>query len=65
VRLYEADILDVDSNRKINHGVAICHLETSDWSPSHGAFVALGGKPGQIEVCHWIFEGDMAWTLVD
>ena len=65
VRLYEADILDVDSNRKINHGVAICHLETSDWSPNHGAFVALGGKPGQIEVCHWIFEGDMAWTLVD
>jgi len=65
VRLYEADILDVDSNRKINHGVAICHLETSDWSPNHGAFMALGGKPGQIEVCHWIFEGDMAWTLVD
>ncbi|KAJ1289301.1 hypothetical protein BS78_02G153900 [Paspalum vaginatum] len=65
VRLYEADILDVDSNRKINHGVAICHLETSDWSPNHGAFVALGGKPGEIEVCHWIFEGDMTWTLVD
>ncbi|KAF8643490.1 hypothetical protein HU200_066840 [Digitaria exilis] len=65
VRLYEADILDVDSNRKINHGVAICHLDTSDWSPTHGAFVALGGKPGEIEVCHWIFEGDMTWTLVD
>ncbi|RLN36004.1 BURP domain-containing protein 14-like [Panicum miliaceum] len=65
VRLYEADILDVDSNRKINHGVAICHLDTSDWSPNHGAFVALGGKPGEIEVCHWIFQGDMTWTLVD
>ncbi|RLM86218.1 BURP domain-containing protein 14-like [Panicum miliaceum] len=65
VRLYEADILDVDSNRKINHGVAICHLDTSDWSPKHGAFVALGGKPGEIEVCHWIFQGDMTWTLVD
>ncbi|TKW32709.1 hypothetical protein SEVIR_2G185600v4 [Setaria viridis] len=65
VRLYEADILDVDSNRRINHGVAICHLDTSDWSPNHGAFVALGGKPGEIEVCHWIFEGDMTWTLVD
>ncbi|XP_062200059.1 BURP domain-containing protein 14-like [Phragmites australis] len=65
VRLYEADILDVDSNRKINHGVAICHLETSDWSPNHGAFIALGGKPGDIEVCHWIFEGDMTWTAAD
>ncbi|KAK3133114.1 hypothetical protein QOZ80_6AG0532520 [Eleusine coracana subsp. coracana] len=65
VRLYEADILDVDTNRRINHGVAICHLDTSDWSPTHGAFVALGGKPGEIEVCHWIFQGDMAWTLAD
>ncbi|CAN6162286.1 unnamed protein product [Urochloa humidicola] len=65
VRLYEADILDVESSRKINHGVAICHLDTSDWSPNHGAFAALGGKPGEIEVCHWIFEGDMTWTLVD
>jgi hypothetical protein len=65
VRLYEADILDVDTNRKINHGVAICHLDTSDWSPTHGAFLALGGKPGEIEVCHWIFQGDMTWTLAD
>ncbi|KAL6655827.1 hypothetical protein ACP70R_006653 [Stipagrostis hirtigluma subsp. patula] len=65
VRLYEADILDVSSNRRINHGVAICHLETSDWSPNHGAFIALGGKPGEIEVCHWIFQGDMTWTVAD
>uniref|UniRef100_A0A0E0B1I1 BURP domain-containing protein n=1 Tax=Oryza glumipatula TaxID=40148 RepID=A0A0E0B1I1_9ORYZ len=50
VRVYEADILAVDSNQKINHGVAICHLDTSDWSPNHGAFIALGGKPGEMEM---------------
>lgn len=67
VRVYEADIMaaDVSSGEKINHGVAICHLDTSDWSPTHGAFVALAGKPGEIEVCHWIFEGDMTWTVAD
>ncbi|KAG6505282.1 hypothetical protein ZIOFF_037636 [Zingiber officinale] len=65
VRVYEADILAVDSKEKINHGVAICHIDTSAWSPSHGAFVALGSKPGMIEVCHWIFEGDMTWTVAD
>jgi hypothetical protein len=27
--------------------------------------VALGGKPGEVEVCHWIFEGDMTWTVAD
>ncbi|KAL5222114.1 hypothetical protein ABZP36_026827 [Zizania latifolia] len=65
VRVYEADIMAANSDHKINHGVAICHLDTSDWSPSHGAFTALGGKPGEVEVCHWIFEGDMTWTVAD
>ncbi|KAH0463856.1 hypothetical protein IEQ34_006642 [Dendrobium chrysotoxum] len=65
VRVYVADILAVDTKEKINQGVAICHLDTSDWSPTHGAFVALGPGPGKIEVCHWIFEGDMTWTVAD
>ncbi|XWS50975.1 hypothetical protein CRYUN_Cryun12cG0136800 [Craigia yunnanensis] len=65
VRVYEAEILDVKSQSKINHGVAICHLDTSAWSPSHGAFVALGSSPGRIEVCHWIFENDMTWTIAE
>ncbi|CAI0549611.1 unnamed protein product [Linum tenue] len=64
VRVYEADIADVESREKVNAGVAICHLDTSAWSPEHGAFVALGSGPGEIEVCHWIFENDMTWTRV-
>ncbi|KAL4278396.1 hypothetical protein GQ457_03G011820 [Hibiscus cannabinus] len=63
VRVYEAGILDVRSRSKINQGVAICHLDTSAWSPTHGAFVALGSSPGRTEVCHWIFENDMTWTI--
>ncbi|KAI3467529.1 hypothetical protein Pfo_024192 [Paulownia fortunei] len=65
VRVYEADILDPKSKAKINHGVAICHLDTSSWSPGHGAFNALGSSPGKIEVCHWIFENDMTWAIAD
>ncbi|WMV28717.1 hypothetical protein MTR67_022102 [Solanum verrucosum] len=65
VRVYEADILDSNSKAKINHGVAICHVDTSSWGPSHGAFIALGSGPGKIEVCHWIFENDMTWTIAD
>ncbi|KAG2409389.1 Polygalacturonase-1 non-catalytic subunit beta AroGP1 Polygalacturonase [Vigna angularis] len=49
VRVYEADLLDPESKAKINHGVAICHLDTTTWSPTHGAFVALGSGPGRIE----------------
>ncbi|WVY90759.1 hypothetical protein V8G54_036273 [Vigna mungo] len=65
VRVYEVDLLDPKSKAKINRGVAICHLDTSSWSPSHGAFLALGSGPGQIEVCHWIFENDMTWSIGD
>ncbi|KAI6667923.1 hypothetical protein NL676_007131 [Syzygium grande] len=31
VRIYEVDILDRKSKAKINHGVAICHMDTSAW----------------------------------
>ncbi|KAF6148702.1 hypothetical protein GIB67_013501 [Kingdonia uniflora] len=65
VRVYEAEILDVNSKAKINKGTAICHVDTSSWSTTHGAFVALGSKPGLIEVCHWIFENDMTWATSD
>ncbi|GLU20702.1 hypothetical protein SLE2022_368870 [Rubroshorea leprosula] len=65
VRVYEAEILEVKSRAKINRGVAICHIDTSAWGPGHGAFVALGSGPGQIEVCHWIFENDMTWTIAN
>ncbi|CAI9108982.1 OLC1v1008705C1 [Oldenlandia corymbosa var. corymbosa] len=65
VKVYEVDILDVESKNRINHGVAICHMDTSTWSSGHGAFVALGFGPGRIEVCHWIFENDMTWTMSD
>ncbi|KAG5236246.1 polygalacturonase non-catalytic [Salix suchowensis] len=65
VRVYEADLLDPKNKTKINRGVAICHLDTSSWSPTHGAFLALGSGPGRIEVCHWIFENDMTWTIAD
>ncbi|XP_068637933.1 polygalacturonase 1 beta-like protein 3 [Aristolochia californica] len=65
VRVYEADILDVEKKQKINHGLAICHIDTSSWGRGHGAFTALGGRPGQIEVCHWIFQNDMTWVAAD
>ncbi|CAK8537035.1 unnamed protein product [Lathyrus sativus] len=65
VRVYQADLLDPKSKDKINQGVAVCHLDTSDWSPTHGAFMSLGSGPGRIEVCHWIFENDMSWTVAD
>ncbi|GLJ40908.1 hypothetical protein SUGI_0846260 [Cryptomeria japonica] len=53
---------DYKEEKKINEGVAICHLDTRQWSAKHAAFVALGHEPGEIEVCHWIFENDLVWV---
>ncbi|KAF7124998.1 hypothetical protein RHSIM_Rhsim12G0119500 [Rhododendron simsii] len=38
----EVDKLDKKTKVKINHGVAICHVDTSSWSAGHRAFMALG-----------------------
>ncbi|KAM7251751.1 hypothetical protein ACFE04_023634 [Oxalis oulophora] len=65
VKVYDAEILDLKTKAKVNQGTAICHMDTSSWSPTHGAFLALGSSPGKIEVCHWIFENDMTWTIAD
>ena len=65
VRVYQVDILDPNSKAKINNGVAICHMNTSGWNPTHEVFLALGSAPGRIEVCHWIFQNDLTWTVVD
>ncbi|KAK7845231.1 polygalacturonase-1 non-catalytic subunit beta, partial [Quercus suber] len=65
VRVYQVDILDPNSKAKINNSVAICHMNTSSWNPTHESFLALGSAPGRIEVCHWIFQNDLKWTVVD
>ncbi|KAM7262436.1 hypothetical protein ACFE04_000119 [Oxalis oulophora] len=65
VRVYDVEILNAKTKAKINQGTAICHLDTSTWSAGHGAFSALGSSPGKIEVCHWIYENDMTWTVAD
>jgi len=64
-RVYQVDILDPNSKAKINNGVAICQMNTLGWNPTYEAFLALGSAPGQIEVCHWIFQNDLTWTVVD
>ncbi|KAJ0964218.1 hypothetical protein J5N97_029340 [Dioscorea zingiberensis] len=53
--------VEVKVGEVVNKGVAVCHVDTSEWSSGHEAFMALGFGPGEIEVCHWIYENDLAW----
>ncbi|CAA7403731.1 unnamed protein product [Spirodela intermedia] len=65
VAVYDVELKEDAGGEAVNHGVAICHLDTTQWSAGHAAFVALGPAPGKIEVCHWIFENDLIWVARD
>jgi len=60
LKVYEVSLMQ--KNEKINDGVVICHMDTTDWSAEHVAFMALGHKPGEIEVCHWIYKEGFVWV---
>ncbi|XP_077248313.1 uncharacterized protein LOC143887948 [Tasmannia lanceolata] len=62
VMVYDVELMDEKSRKKVNEGVGICHMDTTQWGATHAAFVALGSRPGKIEVCHWIFENDLIWV---
>ncbi|XP_031479099.1 BURP domain-containing protein 12-like [Nymphaea colorata] len=60
VKVYDVEVML--EGKKANQAVAICHLDTTQWSAGHAAFRALGHRPGEIEVCHFIFQNDFIWV---
>ena len=40
---------------------AICHNDTSQWSPKHLAFQVLKVQPGTVPVCHFLQQGHVIW----
>ncbi|PHU16905.1 hypothetical protein BC332_12600 [Capsicum chinense] len=43
--------------------IAVCHFDTSEWSPSHASFQVLGISPGTSPVCHFFPSGnDIVWV---
>ncbi|KAK4720901.1 hypothetical protein R3W88_011134 [Solanum pinnatisectum] len=42
--------------------IVACHLDTSDWSPSHVSFRVLGLLPGTSHVCHFYPSYSVVWV---
>lgn len=42
-------------------GVAVCHMDTSNWDRDHVAFRVLGGQPGSSPVCHFLPADNLVW----
>ncbi|KAG2705619.1 hypothetical protein I3760_05G063900 [Carya illinoinensis] len=41
--------------------IAVCHTDTSQWSPDHVSFRVLGVKPGTSNVCHFFPADNLVW----
>ncbi|GMP38003.1 hypothetical protein CsSME_00009433 [Camellia sinensis var. sinensis] len=41
--------------------VAVCHMDTSQWSPGHVSFQVLGIEPGSSPVCHFFPSDNLVW----
>ncbi|CAN4112341.1 unnamed protein product [Withania somnifera] len=42
--------------------IAVCHLDTSEWSPSHASFRLLGILPGTSPICHFFPSDHLVWV---
>ncbi|KAL2927473.1 BURP domain-containing protein BNM2A [Bienertia sinuspersici] len=53
------------NNNIIVEAIAVCHLDTSQWSPNHVSFRVLGIKPGSSSpVCHFFPADNLVWVPV-
>ncbi|XP_010248291.1 PREDICTED: BURP domain protein RD22-like [Nelumbo nucifera] len=41
--------------------VAVCHIDTKEFSPDHVAFKLLNVKPGSVPVCHFLPDDTIFW----
>ncbi|KAK7409836.1 hypothetical protein VNO78_00189 [Psophocarpus tetragonolobus] len=41
--------------------MVVCHLDTSQWAPSHVSFQVLGITPGSSSVCHFFPADHLIW----
>nr|GMD97753.1 BURP domain-containing protein 16-like [Ipomoea batatas] len=64
-QVYAVDVINPKKGGAINKLFAICHMDTSSWTPNHVAFKLLKTSPGKGEVCHWMGEMDLLWVGYD
>ena len=58
-KVYSVPLEGADGSRV--KAVAICHTDTSHWSPKHLAFQVLKVQQGTVPVCHFLQEGQVVW----
>ncbi|XVE80341.1 hypothetical protein DITRI_Ditri14bG0132200 [Diplodiscus trichospermus] len=58
--LYQVPLLGIDGAKA--KALAVCHEDTSAWSPNHMAFKVLKVKPGTVPICHFLSRDSLVWV---
>ncbi|KAK8679679.1 hypothetical protein V6N13_145120 [Hibiscus sabdariffa] len=58
--LYKVPLVGEDGTRAA--ALAVCHRDTSAWSPKHLAFQILKVEPGTVPVCHFLARDTLVWV---
>ncbi|KAA3471670.1 dehydration-responsive protein RD22-like [Gossypium australe] len=58
--VYKVPLLGRDGTKA--NVLAVCHKDTSAWSPKHIAFQILKVKPGAVPICHFLAKDTLAWV---
>ncbi|KAI4295538.1 hypothetical protein L6164_035577 [Bauhinia variegata] len=59
-KVYRISLLGENGDRV--EAVAVCHLDTSQWSPGHPSFQVLKIEPGTSPVCHFFPADHFVWV---
>ncbi|WJX42417.1 hypothetical protein P8452_29654 [Trifolium repens] len=59
-RVYKV-LLGGENGDKVE-AMVVCHMDTSQWAPSHVSFQVLGVTPGSSSVCHFFPADNYIWV---
>lgn len=51
-----------ENETNIVEAAAVCHMDTSQWSPNHASFRVLGINPGSSPICHFFPADNLVWV---
>ncbi|KAJ1397715.1 BURP domain [Sesbania bispinosa] len=58
-RVYRISLAGENGDRV--EAMSVCHMDTSQWAPSHVSFQVLGVTPGSSSVCHFFPADNLIW----
>ncbi|KAL2924961.1 BURP domain-containing protein BNM2A, partial [Bienertia sinuspersici] len=68
-KVFQVSLMGENTNNNNNNimveAIAVCHMDTSQWSPNHVSFRVLGIKPGSSSpICHFFPADHLVWVPI-